>query len=81
MIEEIRQILSDNGLEFAESKSRDGDLVLETWHEKRKITFYIDGESDQVIRVWGPSIITEMSIYNISHPLDSQSHIDWLLGR
>lgn len=81
MIEEIKKLLSENGLECLESKSLDGDHVMEIWHEKRKITFYVDGESDQIIRVWGPNIITEMSIHNISHPVDSQPHIDWLLGR
>ena len=47
MIEEIKKLLTENGLEFFESKSHDGYHVLETWREKRKITFYYNNKKLQ----------------------------------
>lgn len=37
-----------------------GDVVLEWWHDARKITVYASSDAYEILRVWGPDLDTEM---------------------
>lgn len=41
--------------------SPDGEVVLEWWHENKKLTVYISGQSAEYVQVWGPDIDSMMS--------------------
>jgi hypothetical protein len=37
-----------------------GDVVLEWWHGKKKLTVYIEDERAEYVKVWGTNIHSEM---------------------
>lgn len=56
----------------------EGDVVLEWWHQARKITLYISPTSVEFVKVWGPNIFDEMEDGTVRHSGDRRALWNWL---
>lgn len=62
-LEQLHAIAIENRLWWHEplvNISIDAEVVFEWWHEHKKLTVYILGDTAEYIKVWGPDIDNEM---------------------
>lgn len=55
--------------------SPQGDVVLEWWHDPKKLTVYISAQSTEYLKVWGTNIFEEMEEGVTNSPL---ALMEWL---
>lgn len=60
--------------------SSDGEVMLEWWHNGRKLTIYI-GENVEYIKVWGIDIDSEMEHERLTDPANFAELWTWLHAR
>lgn len=69
---------NDNWQEPHVSAGQDGEVALEWWGPRHKITVYVSAGSAVCLRVWGPDVDTEMDEIEIQGPADLTNLWDWL---
>lgn len=55
-----------------------GEVVLEWWGVSKKLTIYIGPEENECIKVWGPSVATEMSEEVLPSAAAAAAALEWL---
>jgi hypothetical protein len=54
------------------------EIVLEWWHQGKKITIYVEGEKAEYIKVWGPDMDSEMEEGQLNDPQDMLNLWLWI---
>lgn len=73
--------VGDSWVEPLVNVSSEGDVVLEWWHEHRKLTVYISPDGAEYVRVWGPDIHEDMDDGDASPATNFPKLWAWLTGR
>ncbi len=60
--------------------NEDGEVVFEWWHDKRKLTIYIEGQNAEYVQVWGDTIDAAISDGNAKSIEVCRSLWIWLVG-
>lgn len=85
LIPKIRNYAQSNNLWWDEplgNISIDQEIVLEWWHENKKITIYVGSHTIDFIKVWGADMDNEMEdgILSLADQKTIESLWDWLIS-
>ncbi|MEH2375665.1 hypothetical protein [Nostoc sp.] len=82
-LKQLRTVVAANQMWWGEplvNLSFDSEIVFEWWHETKKLTVYILGNTAEYIKVWGTDIDNEMEDGTSSSPAELTTLWKWLVS-
>ena len=82
-LKQLRTVVAANQMWWGEplvNLSFDSEIVFEWWHETKKLTVYILGNTAEYIKVWGTDIDNEMEDGTSSSPAELMALWKWLVS-
>ncbi|WP_298914730.1 hypothetical protein [uncultured Nostoc sp.] len=82
-LKQLRTVVAANQMWWGEplvNLSFDSEIVFEWWHETKKLTIYIPGNTIEYIKVWGTDIDNEMEDGTSSSPAELTALWKWLVS-
>ncbi|MEH2275067.1 MAG: hypothetical protein V7K40_09860 [Nostoc sp.] len=82
-LKQLRTVVAANQMWWGEplvNLSFDSEIVFEWWHETKKLTVYILGNTAEYIKVWGTDIDNEMEDGTSSSPAELTALWKWLVS-
>jgi hypothetical protein len=82
-LERLRKIVTSNQMWWCEplvNLGVDSEIVFEWWHENKKVTVYILGNTAEYIKVWGTDIDNEMEDGSVTSATELKDLWKWLVS-
>ncbi len=57
-----------------------GNVVLEWWEDRKKLTIYVHTKTVEYVKVWGPDIFSDMEDGEVEGAEDRRTLWNWLTG-
>lgn len=82
-LHQLRTVVAANKMWWCEpliNLGIDSEIVFEWWHENKKLTVYILGNTAEYIKVWGTDIDNEMEDGSVTSPAELTDLWKWLVS-